>query len=183
MVVPGMVGILIWRFIYDPSMGMLNESLEAMGLGAWASSWLGEPSLALPAILFMGFPWIGAFGLLVYMAGLINIPQSVHEAYRLESQSVLRRVFAIDIPLVRGQTRLLVILAFIGSLQDFQGILIMTGGGPGLATTVPALRMYYEAFRFSNFGYGSAIGFALFAVILAITLLNMRVLKSGEELS
>ena len=182
MVVPGMVGILIWRFIYDPNIGMINQALDAAGLGMLARNWLGEPHLALPSIIFIGFPWIGALGFLIYLAGLMNVPQSVYEAYRIESDSLWRRVFVIDVPLVRGQTRLLVILTFIGSLQDFQSILIMTGGGPGRATSVPALRMYYEAFTFGHFGYGAAIGFVLFAAILAITIVNLRVLKPAEEL-
>jgi raffinose/stachyose/melibiose transport system permease protein len=182
MVVPGMVGILIWRFIYDPNMGMLNRGLEALGLEQWTASWLGEVHLALPAIIFMGFPWVGALGLLIYMAGLMAVPESVYEAFALESDNVWRRIQRVDIPLVRGQTRLLIVLTFIQGLQDFQGILIMTGGGPVRATMVPALHMYYQAFRFSRFGYGAAIGFVLFVVILLATLINLKVLKPAEEL-
>ena len=74
------------------------------------------------------------------------------------------------------------ILTFIGSLQDFQSVLIMTGGGPGIATMVPALRMYHMAFRSSHFGYAAAIGFVLFLAILLITMINLRILKSAEEL-
>ncbi len=181
MVVPAMVGILIWQFIYDPTAGLLNQILGVLGLEGLASNWLGEPHLALPAIIFMGFPWIGAFGLLIYMAGLMAISPSIYDAYRLESESTWRRLVSVDMPLVRGQTRLLVVLAFIGSLQDFQTILLMTGGGPGLATTVPALRMYHAAFRFFHFGYGAAIGFVLFVVILLITVVNFRVMKPAED--
>jgi ABC-type sugar transport system permease subunit/ABC-type glycerol-3-phosphate transport system substrate-binding protein len=180
MVVPGMVGILIWQFIYDPSMGLLNQFLALVGLGALQSSWLGEPHLALPSIIFMGFPWIGALGLLIYMAGLLTVPSSVYEAYQLESESILKRIRAIDIPMVRGQTRLLVVLTFIGSLQDFQTVLIMTGGGPGLSTMVPALRMYHVAFRFGHYGYGAAMGFVLFLSILIVTIVNMRVMRRAE---
>ncbi len=180
MVVPGMVGILIWGFIYDPNMGMLNQALQALGLEHLERNWLGEPSLALPSIIFMGFPWVGAFGLLIFMAGLMDIPDSVYEAYRMESGNVLKRIFTIDIPLVKSQIRMLVILCFIGSLQDFQTILLLTDGGPGLATTVPALRMYHQAFRFTHYGYGSAIGLLLFLVVMGLTILNMKVLKRSE---
>ncbi len=182
MVVPAMVTLLIWRLIYDPNIGMLNRLLEVVGLGGWTQSWLGEPHLALPSIIFMGFPWVGAFGLLIYMAGLMNIPASVHEAFRLESTNVLRRILAIDVPMVRGQTRLLVVLTFIGSLQDFQSVLILTNGGPGLSTMLPALRMYHAAFRFSHFGYGAALGLALFLVILLITVINFKLFKPAEEM-
>ena len=128
----------------------------------------------------MGFPWVGAFGLLIFMAGLMDIPDSVYEAYRMESNNLWKRIFAIDIPLVLGQVRMLVILCFIGSLQDFQSILILTDGGPGLSTTVPALRMYHEAFRFTHYGYGAAIGLLLFIVVMLLTILNMKVLKRSE---
>ncbi|MBI4028362.1 MAG: extracellular solute-binding protein [Verrucomicrobia bacterium] len=181
MVTPAMVGILLWRFIYDPSAGLLNQFLDALHLGPLKANWLGEPNLALASLIFMGFPWIGAFGLLIYMAGLMNIPESVHEAYRLDSNNILRRILFIDAPLVKGQFRLMVILTFIGTLQDFQSILVLTGGGPGLASTVPALRMYHEAFRFSHFGYASAIGLVIFAAILVATLINLGFRKSEEE--
>lgn len=180
MVVPGMVIILIWQFIYNPSTGLINQALATVGLENLTQNWLGEPSLALPSIIFMGFPWIGAFGLLIFMAGLMDIPESVYESYRLESDNVWRRIWSVDLPLVRGQFRLLTILTFIGSLQDFQAILIMTDGGPGLSTTVPALRMYHQAFRFTHYGYGSAIGLFLFVLIFSITLINLKLIRSQE---
>lgn len=180
MVVPGMVTVLIWRFVYDPNTGLLNQALTAVGLENLTRNWLGEPSTALGSIIAMGFPWIGGFGLLIYLAGLMQIPDSVLEAYSLESRNVLRRVWHIDIPLVRGQMRMLAILTFIGSVQDFQTILMLTRGGPGASTYVPALRMYYQAFNYSNFGYGAAIGLLLFCLILIITVINMKVLKPAE---
>jgi len=182
MVVPGLVGILIWGFIYDPNIGMLNQALRVIGLENLTSNWLGNPNLALGSIIFMGFPWIGAFGLLIYMAGLINIPRDVYEAYNMESTNILKRIWHIDIPLVRGQIRMLTILTFIGSVQDFQTVLLMTRGGPGMATYLPALRMYYQAFTYGHFGYGAAIGLVLFIVILLITIINLKVIKPTETM-
>lgn len=180
MVVPGMVTVLIWRYIYDPNTGLLNQAMNAVGLENLTRNWLGEPSTALGSIIAMGFPWIGAFGLLIYLAGLMQISESIQEAYSMESNNVLRRIWHIDIPLVRGQMRMLAILTFIGSVQDFQTILMLTRGGPGASTYVPALRMYYQAFNYSNFGYGAAIGLVLFCLILVITIINMKVLKPVE---
>ncbi|MCL5269885.1 MAG: extracellular solute-binding protein [bacterium] len=181
MIVPGMVTLLIWGLVYDPQMGILNHLLSAVGLGNLRRAWLGEFGLALPSIIFIGFPWIGAFGLLIYLAGLMNIPQSIIDSARMDCRGAWQRIRHIDIPIVRGQTRLLVILTLIGSLQDFQTILILTDGGPSTGTMVPSLRMYHCAFRFSHFGYGAAIGFALFLVILALTILNYRYLKTVEQ--
>ena len=180
MVVPGMVTILIWRFIYNPNTGLLNQALTSLGLEALTRNWLGNPSTALGSIIGIGFPWVGAFGLLIYLAGLLQIPDSVYEAYSLESSNIFKRILHVDIPLVRGQVRMLTILTFIGSVQSFETILILTRGGPGTSTYVPALRMYYQAFNYSHFGYGAAIGLALFCLILAITIINMKVLKTAE---
>jgi ABC-type sugar transport system permease subunit len=105
----------------------------------------------------------------------------VMEAAKLDGVGPLRRFFHIELPLVLGQIRLIVVLTFIGTVQDFGGILLMTGGGPGAATHVPALHMYYMAFRFGEFGYASAIGFCLFVVILLLSIINLRVFRSRVE--
>jgi raffinose/stachyose/melibiose transport system permease protein len=181
MVVPALVGVLIWRLIYNPDMGMLNQALLLLGFDGFTANWLGDPALALGAIVGMGFPWIGAFGLLIYLAGLMGISPDIYEAYTMEATNTLRRIWNLDIPLVNGQTRLLVILTFISSVQDFQTVLIMTRGGPGMATYVPALRMYNQAFVYGHFGYGAAIGLLLFLIILAITAINLSIFKGGEE--
>ncbi len=79
---------------------------------------------------------------------------------------------------MKGQTRLLIVLTLIGSIQDFQTILILTSGGPGTSTMVPALKMFYDAFRSNHFGYGSGIGIILFVIIIASTFLSFKLLKT-----
>lgn len=179
-VVPSITLILIWGFVYDPNIGLLNAILRAMGFSGY--SWLGEPWLALPSIIGVGFPWVGTLGLLIYMAALLQINPSVHEAARLDCLTTTQRVWHIDFPMVRSQTKLLVILTLIGSLQGFQLNLLMTNGGPGLATSVPALQMYQYAFKFGQFGYAASIGFVLFVLILIFTLLNLKFIRSESDL-
>lgn len=183
MVVPGMVTLLVWSFIFEPNLGLLNQTLTAVGLDSFRSAWLGDPKLALSSLIFMGFPWVGGagtIGLLVLMGGLLSIPMSLYESYQLESTSFLKRIFAIDLPMLRSQFRLLIILVFIGAVQDFQTVLILTDGGPGLSTNVPGLHMYHQAFRFSNYGYGAAIGFVLFLIILGMSVLTMKLIRKTE---
>lgn len=181
MVVPGMVTMLLWAFIYDGSVGLLNMLLEGVGLQHWTRSWLGEPGTALPALVGVGFPWAGGLALLIYLAGLNGVPTDVWDAAALDGSVGLRRILAIDVPLLMPQIRLLATLTVISALQDFGSILVLTGGGPGLSTHVPALHMYYQAFRFGHMGYAAAIGFALFVVILALSLLNQRWGRSKAE--
>lgn len=183
MVVPGMVGIMLWCFIYDPTIGLLNNLLTSIGLQSMTRAWLGDWHTALPALVGVGFPWVGGMGLLIYLAGLMSIPQDLLDSSSVDGATAIRRIWLIDVPMVRGQMKLLGILAIIGTLQDFGSILVMTGGGPGLATHVPALHMYYQAFRFGHFGYASSIGFVLFLVILVFTLANMKLARSAVEVA
>lgn len=173
MVVPGMVTMLLWSFIYDGSVGLLNQVLELLGMGGLTRSWLGESGTALWAIIGIGFPWAGGLALLIYLAGLNHISGDVWDSCQVDGVSGLKRVWYVDLPLLLPQVRLLVILTLIGTLQDFGSILILTGGGPGLATHVPALHMYFQAFRFGHLGYAAAIGLTLFVAIFALSLLNL----------
>lgn len=180
-IVPGVVGILLWVNIYDPNIGLANQTLRALGLEDLTRVWLGEEGTALGSIIFMGFPWVGALALLIFYGGLIGIPGDIFDAAKMDGVTTLRRIWSIDLPLLKGQLRLLLILTFIATVQEFTVVLLTTGGGPGSATYLPALEMYYQAVRFNNFGLASAIGSVLFLVILGGTILNLRYVKSSVE--
>ena len=173
MVVPGMVTMLLWSFIYDGSVGLLNQILETLGMDTLTRSWLGDSGTALWAIIGIGFPWAGGLALLIYLAGLNAISGDVWDSCQVDGVGGLKRVWYVDLPLLLPQVRLLVILTLIGVVQDFGSILVLTGGGPGLATHVPALHMYFQAFRFGHMGYAAAIGLTLFVAIFTLSLLNL----------
>jgi len=180
-IVPGVVGILLWVNVYDPNIGLANQVLDAAGLGSLTRFWLGDADTAIWAIVFMGFPWVSAFALLIFYGGLISIPGELFDSAALDGASTLRRIFNIDLPLLLGQVRLVLILTFIATVQEFAAIFLTTGGGPGSSTYVPSLELYYQAVRFNNFGAASAIGAVLFIVILGGTILNLRYVKSSVE--
>ena len=182
MVAPGMVIVLMWYFIYDPNVGLLNQSLAGMGLEDLKKAWLGDPDFAMGAIVGIGFPWIGALAFLILYAGLNNIPGEIIDAARIDGGSTMKRILHVDIPLLIPQFRLVIILTLIASIQDFGRVLVMTGGGPGFATYVPALWMYEQTFLMSHFGYASAIGVTLFLIILTGSTLVLRLMKSDVEL-
>ncbi len=181
-VVPGVAVQLIWSGLIYADRGLVNEVLNAAGLGGWATGWLSNPRTALLACAFIGFPFASGMEVLIYYAGLAGIPQSVNEAAALEGCTGLRKFFYIDVPMVMSQLKLILILTVIGGVQAYEGLFILTKGGPGFATTVPALWMYYNAFSFQRMGYACAIGVALFAIIFGITVINLRYFKSTEEL-
>ena len=181
-VVPGVAMQMIWGGLIYGDVGLLNESLKAAGLGAWATGWLSNPRTVLWALAFMGFPFASGINILIFYAGFAGIPDSVHEAAYLDGATGLRKLVLVDAPLVMSQVKLLVMLVVIGGIQAFEGIFILTRGGPGFRSMVPGLWMYFNAFSFQNMGYACAIGVVLFFIILVLTVLNLRYFRSAEQL-
>ncbi|MBQ6645676.1 MAG: ABC transporter permease subunit [Clostridia bacterium] len=179
MVVPGVVSTLMWKNIYDPNIGALNTLLKTVHLDSWTHSWLGNPDTALGAIIFMGFPFVNSFAFLVYYGGLINIPADLFEAARVDGSTPLWNFFHIHLPLISPQLKMLIITTFIGSVQDYGGVYLLTQGGPGTATYVPGLELYYAATKFGQYGYACAMGLLMFIVILIGSLVNLR-MKTQE---
>ncbi len=180
-VLPAVVEILVWNNIYDPAIGLLNESLKLVGLGEWTRVWYGDASVSLGAIIFIGVPWVNAFALLIFYGGLISISNEIIDASLVDGASKWRRFWNIDLPLLMGQIKLLLILNFINAVQTFELVFLTTGGGPGAATYTPALELYYMAMRMDRMGVASAIGMVLFLIILAGTILSMRFVSSSTE--
>ena len=180
-VLPAVVEILVWNNIYDPAIGLLNESLKLLGLEEWTRVWYGDASVSLGAIIFIGVPWVNAFALLIFYGGLISISNEIIDASLVDGASTWRRFWSIDLPLLMGQIKLLLILNFINAVQTFELVFLTTGGGPGAATYTPALELYYMAMRMDRMGVASAIGMVLFIIILAGTVVNMRFVRSSTE--
>ena len=181
LVVPSVVIFLIWKFIYSPTDGILNMLFNGVGLKGLTRTWLGEYNTALYAILCVGFPWVSGFQTLIYLAGLQNISVSITEAATLDGTGSLRRFFSIELPLIASQVKLILILGMINAIQSFVSILIMTNGGPGKATMVPGLYLYRNAMQYGKMGYACSIGTLLFVVILILTYINLKYMKSNTD--
>lgn len=182
MVVPSLVVFLMWKWIYAFDTGAINQFLRMCGLDNLVHSWLGEPGTALAAIIMIGFPFIGAFGLqfLVYLGGLLNISIDICESARLDGINWWQNIIYMELPLLKSQMKMFVMLAIINSMQSFENILVLTDGGPGKSTIVPALYMYKQAFTHSNMGYASAIGVLLFLLVLMFTIFNYKYVNKQD---
>jgi raffinose/stachyose/melibiose transport system permease protein len=179
-VVPGVVLALVWKMIYDPYNGLINVSLRALGWGGAAHAWLGDERFALASVVFYNFPWINLLIFLIFLGGLIQVDRSVFEAVEMDGATILQRFRNVDLPALRPQMNVAITLIFIWSVQDFASVLILTGGGPGMATYVPALQMFMQISDGHNLGYSSAIGLVLFLAVVAFTL-AVRKLNREEE--
>ena len=178
MIIPAMVGILMWKYFLEPNLGVLNEMLRAIGvLGARESIlWLSDASLVIWSLILVGFPWIGAFGVLVYLAGLQNIPKDIYEAANLDGAGPFRVFWSVELPLIMTQIRINLVLTIIGTIQGWEYIYLFLGesGGPNGKATVPGLLIFRESFTHGYFGYGCTIGFLLFLLTLTLTWLNNK---------
>lgn len=197
MIVPHLVTLFIWKFFFDPNLGVLNRVLDATGLKSalvWLDAgvlnwgvflegtpigWLSQPALILPALFIWGFPWIGTVGVLIYLAGLQSIGTEVYEAAELDGVGPLGKFFYIELPLILTQVRLNLVLLIVGTLQGYGLLLLLLGetGGPGGRGLVPGLWMYNRAFIAGEFGYACAIGMILFLFIFALTWINNRFVR------
>lgn len=182
LVVPMMVLVLLWRWMYSGDFGLVNQLLEAIGLAGWKHSWLGDPSTALWAIVFVGFPWVAGLPFLLYLAGLQSISSDLYEVADLEGAGPMRRLLSIELPLLASQIRLVLMYAVLQAFQLFEAPYILTNGGPGISTITPALHIYDQAFNYGRFGYASSIGVLLFAVLLALTLVIQRSVKNTDKI-
>jgi len=161
----------LWKTIYNPASmgGMINQILIKLGLESWTHSWLTEPKIAIYAIIVVGLWQYLGYHTLIQFTGIQNIPADIYEAAKIDGASGFKADRYITIPLIVPIFKISVVLSFIGSLQSFDLIMVMTGGGPAHATDVIASHMYNMSFPSMKYGYGSAIASFLVVVCLAAT--------------
>ena len=141
--------------------------------------WLNDSHLVLPALIIWGFPWVGVVGVLIYLAGLQGIGESVYEAADLDGVTAFQKFLHIELPLIMTQVRINLVLMIIRTFQMYAFILILFGieGGPNGKLLVPDLYMFRSAFVEGYAGYACAIGIILFVFILMLTELNNRFVR------
>lgn len=169
---------IVWRYFYHPRFGLLNYILSFIGLGPF--DWLGDPNLAMPAIIILAVWKNFGYNMIIFIAGLQNIPEDLYEAAGIEGATAWQQFKHITIPLLAPTTLFISVITMIGYFQLFAEPYVMTQGGPLNSTLSIVLYMYQEGFRWWNIGYSTAIAFALFIIILIGTLIQFRLQKESE---
>jgi raffinose/stachyose/melibiose transport system permease protein len=171
----------MWRWIYNPTLGFVNQFLEAVGLGEWAQSWLGDPQFALGSI-FVASIWQGVgFSMVLFLAGLQTVPSELVDAAKVDGANAWQRFRAVTIPALRPTSVVVIILTIINSLKVFELVVGMTGGGPAQSTQVLALWSYTQSFTNHQFGMGGAVATVLLIITLALVIPYMAWSMRGEE--
>lgn len=167
---------VVWRYLYHPRYGMLNQALVALGFAP--IDWLGDPAWSMPAIILMAVWKNFGFNMIVLLAGLQGIPERLYEAASLDGAGPWQRFRHVTVPMLMPTLLFVTLLTGIGYVQFFAEPYVMTRGGPAGSTRSIVLLMYEEGFRWWNLGRAAAIAFLLFAVILATTVLQARLRRS-----
>jgi multiple sugar transport system permease protein len=178
---PLVIASIIWKWVYNGDYGLLNYYLIQLSLIDEPLLWLSDKNLAMPAVIITSV-WKGVgFAMVVYLAGLQSIPEDYYDAAKIDGATGWRRLKDITIPLLSPTTLFLLIVSVLGSFQVFTQIFIMTNGGPLGRTRTVVWYIYTTAFRDFNMGYAAAMAFALFAMMLAFTALQFRLLRNEVQ--
>ncbi|OXM83558.1 carbohydrate ABC transporter permease [Paenibacillus rigui] len=173
----------LWKTIYNPASlgGMLNQLLMAVGLEHWTKPWLTDPKVAIFALFFVSLWQYLGYHVLIQFTGIQNIPSEIYEAAKIDGAEGLTADRYITLPMVLPIFKISIVLSVIGSLQAFDMIMVMTGGGPAHATDVISTHMYNMSFLSMRYGYGSAMASFLVLECLAVTIVLNAVFRKLED--
>jgi multiple sugar transport system permease protein len=170
-IIPGVASAVLWLILLNPRLGLINLVLGLFGIPS--INWLGNPQWSKPALILMSLWGVGG-SMVLYLAGLQGIPETLYEAADIDGASAWRKFWSVTIPLMTPTILYNLIMQIIGSFQVFGSAFIMTGGGPLNSTLFYMLHLYNFAFRFFKMGYASALAWVLFVIIILFTMLALR---------
>jgi multiple sugar transport system permease protein len=166
---------MVWRWIYNTEFGVLNAFLGSLGINP--VNWLGDPVLAMPAVILMSIWRSAGFNTVLFLAGLQGVPQEYYEAAEIDGASRWDRFRHITLPLISPTTFFVVVNGLIGSWQVFDQVYILTRGGPLLSTVTVVYLIYSNGFEWYKTGYASAMAYGLFLIIIALTAIQFSLQK------
>jgi multiple sugar transport system permease protein len=170
-VVAGVATIMMWQWVFNPDLGLLNTALRGLGVDTRAHPvcrWLYSPEGAMPALVLMSL-WGAGGAMLIFLAALQNVPEHLYEAARVDGAGRWRQFWHITLPQISPAVFFNLVMGIIGSLQVFTQAYLMYSPQQDNAILMMVQQIYYEAFQFGHFGYASAMAWVLFVIILALT--------------
>lgn len=178
MLMPPITVGLIWRLLLHPELGIINYTLGTIGLPQPA--WLGDPRLAMVTVIIVDIWHETSFILLILLAGLTSLPDELYEAAMIDGAASLQQFRHLTLPLMAPTILVATLIRMIAALKTYDLIYILTRGGPGISTETISYYIYRVAFVFLDMGTSAAMSFLLLILIVLLTLILMRVLRSSE---
>jgi multiple sugar transport system permease protein len=176
-VASGVVLTMVWLYIFNPTYGLLNYLLSLVGIGR--VEWLGRIETALPSLAIVVVSWTIGVPVILFIAGLAGIPQSLYDAAKIDGANAFQELWFVSLPLLRPTLLFILVTQTIGVFQVFVVVLLMTRGGPANATQTIVYRIYETAFTFFRFGYASAMGVVLLLIVSLVAAAQFKLL--GQE--
>jgi multiple sugar transport system permease protein/raffinose/stachyose/melibiose transport system permease protein len=183
---PGVFSVVVigmmFQWILQPTVGILNRALGSLGLEALKHNWLANPATALPAVagVYVWYHW--GFGFLLFLAGLQGVPRELYEAASIDGAGAWERFRYVTWPQLIPVTTIVSILTMLAALQIFGTVQVLTNGGPGYHTEVPTLRIYKEAFDFQRFGVAASMSVVFGSILICLSVVQIWVSRRfGSE--
>ena len=164
---------LVWKWLYLPEQGLINQTLGIVGIDG--PRWLTDTTWAMPALIFLSVWKTFGYNMVLFLAGLQNIPEHLYDAAKVDGATPWQRFRDVTLPMLSPTMFFVVVISIIGSFQVFDQALVMTAGGPGTATTTLVLYIYQRGFQSGYMGYAAAIAWLLFAVVFVFTVIQFRI--------
>jgi|SRR5271165_309526 len=173
--VSSVVMAVVWQFVFNTNNGLLNIMLGWIGLGP--VPWLNDPKWAMLSLCTVSVWRSVPFATVILLAAMQGVPDNLYEAAKLDGAGEIRQFVSITVPLIRGAVSFVVVISIIHAFQAFDLVYVLTGGngGPETATYVLGIMLFQHAFSFLEFGYASALAWVMFAILLVLTVLQLRI--------
>jgi multiple sugar transport system permease protein len=175
---------IVWAFLYNPGAGFINQFLQTISFGLLGPyDWLNDTKLAFPAIMILSI-WQGVgFQMVIFLAGLQDIPSELYEAAQVDGANQWQQFWNVTLPQLRNTLIFVVIATTILAFKLFTQVWVMTQGGPQESTMTTMILLYREGFRQLKVGYASAIGIVFFLIVLVVSLIQRAFLKEERAVS
>jgi len=180
-ILPSAVIGIVWAWILQPDWGVVNYVLKAIGFSSLTRNWLGDPSTALLAVMVVMVWFQIGYPVVIFMAALQRIEPELLEAASIDGASWLQKFYYITIHQIRPEILVVILTTTIYTLKIFGQVYVLTGGGPGSATSVPSYYAYKQFFETQQVGYGSTVSLAMAAIIVLLTILFINIQSRQER--
>lgn len=171
---------IVWQWIYNPEYGLLNYGLSLLDIQG--KKWLIHSSTSLISIAIVGIWKRMGYDMIIFLSGLQGVSTTYYEASELDGANKFQQFWYITIPMLKPTTFFVFIMAIINSFQVFDQVMLMTAGGPGRSSSVLVHYLYQNAFQYFKLGYACAIAYLLFAIVLIVTIFNMKMEKDMRQI-
>jgi raffinose/stachyose/melibiose transport system permease protein len=182
--IPSLISVtavaLLWYFIYNPNVGMLNAVLTKIGLENWTHAWLAEPNVAIYSVIAMSQWQYTGYIMVLILVAIQKIPSELFEAAEIDGANGIQKALFVTIPNIKEMLLVTSVITVIGAFKLFTEIYVMTMGGPYNTTQVLGTYLYQSAFMFDEMGYASAIAVIIFAITFSASIIQIRMAKSGK---